>query len=347
MSEINGCVGHTTDMLPFERRTPGNPSNNTYGIDFDIDYKIVEQGATYKYNCEGDNRVHGLGGGRAGYGRFGELIMDFTFKDGRKFHEVLDFRQLMAAMLEKYEIHQIPKGNKEMSYRGSAELSIKINNNKLTVDYELVDTINGWRGPHKYYHYPIFEKDFQNPFSIDTERKEKHDVLQDMPGNPDLNLCGISFMVDKNAFARGTYSYAPEGSRVLIIADEGRFGYQSTGVLSLDYTLKNGRRIQEQIDLQPLLNELLENPQLINLSATMFGGYADLVVRIASNRLEVDYRLLERKKKQSSTEMKWEETYNKERDRPSVNYRLIQDLTSDPSQYKEHLYPVFIRKFQD
>lgn len=156
MIDIGGCAKQTSNLLPFERRIPGNSLDNTYGIDFDIDYEAINDDATYRYSVEGKNFVHGLGGGRFGYGRFGELIMDFELKDGRKFHEVLDFRALVVEMLQKYEIFNLAK----TKFGGFAKFDIKIDNKRLVVDYVLTVIKNNNPYVFHYYNYPVYEKDF-------------------------------------------------------------------------------------------------------------------------------------------------------------------------------------------
>ena len=353
MGEINGCSakkanplpfeGKKVDPLPFEKRTPGNPWTNTYALHFDIDYKVVEQGATYQYIPKGEHWVHGLGGGRGGYGLFDELIMDFGFKDGRKFYEVIDLRALMAAMLERYSIFDLAK----TKFGGVAEFEIRIDQKRLTIDYQI--TLIESEKPYirKYYEYPVFEKAFTEAGLSGATVQSDVQTAGALPGNPDLNICGISFVLDSEVLANGSYSYSPEGTRVMQIADGGRFGYQKVGELDLDFTLKDGRRIRQQIDMRPLIAKVRTHPQLIDLAASKFGGYADLMVSINKDGLTVDYRLLERREKSTLREMIWEETYQKRKDRPRIDYRLIEDLTADSSQYREHLYRVFERKFAE
>ena len=84
------------------------------------------------------------------------------------------------------------------------------------------------------------------------------------------------------------------------IADGGRFGYQRVGELELDFTLIDGRRIRQHIDMRSLIAKVKTHPQLFDLAASKFGGDADLTVNINKDGLTVDYRLLERRKKAPS-----------------------------------------------
>ncbi len=342
MSGTNGCSptssANHVKLLPFEKKTPGNPRSNDYGLNFDIDHDIVQPGATYQYNYGRMRETHGLGGGRSGYGLFGELVLDFSFKDGRTFHEVLDLRNLMRAMLQKYEIYDLSK----TQFGGSAELLIRVDQKRLTIDYSLIETKQ--EDPHflwTYIHYPVFVKDLTKTEARGTTTGRHRQTLESIPGNPDQNLCGISFEVDTDSFAFGTYRYSLEEDRVMQIRGGGRYGYQSAGELILDFTMRDGRRVQQTVDLYPLLYELKKNPALIDFAASKFGGYADFVVRITKHDLTMHYRLLERRKKTKLTEMIWDETYKKKKDRAQVNYRLLQDLTAQPIQYTEYLYPIY------
>ena len=347
MNGTNGCGATNSStnqdkLLPFEKKTPGNPTLNYYGLRFDIDYDIVKKGATYQYNYGKAREAHGLGGSRSGYGLFGELILDFSFKDGRTFHQVLNLRDLMATMLQKYDIYDLG----ETKFGGSTDLLIRIDQMRLTIDYSVDETKR--KDPHflwGFRQYPIFEKNFAASLSKDAAATKDGQQWEIIPGSPDLSLYGISFVLDKDYFVSGTYRYSPEGNKVMPILGGGRYGYQSAGELSLDFTLKNGRRVQQRIDLRLLLQKLQKNTAMIDLSAGKLGGYTDFVVRIEKNNLAVDYRLLERRKKTKLSEMTWEETYQLKKDRPKINYRLLQDLIADSTQYMGHIYPLFVRKF--
>ena len=131
------------------------------------------------------------------------------------------------------------------------------------------------------------------------------------------------------------------------ITENGRYGYQDIGELKLNFALKDGRNIEKNIDLIPLFADLQKNVNIIDLSKSKFGGYADLVIRIERDHLEIDYRLLERKKKQKLEAVSWHESYKREEDRPGTGYQLIQTLTAHPSQYTEHLYPIYHYNFNN
>ena len=270
MTGITGCSevnsSHHYEAMPFERQTPGNPTTNDYALHFRVDYKVVEQGATYTYRYGGGSETHGLGGGRSGYGAFGELVLDFKFKDGRAFHEVINLRKLMANMLQRYKIHDL--SDTDLEYGGSAYLSINIDNNGIFIDYNLDKQMSMKPYISQYYQYPLFEKVLSQK------------IISPLPGNPDLNLFGISFYVDRDIFCEGNYEYTVEDGKIIPINELGRYGYQNVGKLYLNFTLKNGQNIRKDIDLKQLFIELQNNLNIIDLSRSKFGGYADLVIRI-------------------------------------------------------------------
>ena len=336
MTGITGCSevnsSHHYEAMPFERQTPGNPTTNDYALHFIVDYKVVEQGATYTYRYGGGSETHGLGGGRSGYGAFGELVLDFKFKDGRAFHEVINLRKLMANMLQRYKIHNL--SDTHLEYNGGAEVNIKIDKERIFIDYTLDKTKSMNPLISEYYQYPLFEKSLL----------ENNELLP-LPGNPDLNLFGIRFYLDRDIFCEGNYKYTAEDGKIIPINELGRYGYQNVGKLYLNFTFTNGQNIRKDIDLKQLFIELQNNLNIIDLSRSKFGGYADLVIRIERDHLTIDYRLLERKKKQKLKAVSWHESYKREEDRPGTGYRLIQTLTAHPSQYTEHLYPIYHYNF--
>lgn len=338
MTGITGCSevnsSHHYEAMPFERQTPGNPTTNDYALHFRVDYKVVEQGATYTYRYGGGSETHGLGGGRSGYGAFGELVLDFKFKDGRAFHEVINLRKLMANMLQRYKIHDL--SDTDLEYGGSAYLSINIDNNGIFIDYNLDKQISIKPYISQYYQYPLFEKVLLQK------------TISPLPGNPDLNLFGISFSINKDIFSQGNYRYNFEKDKTMRITENGRYGYQDIGELKLNFTLKDGRNIEKNIDLIPLFTDLQKDANIIDLSKSKFGGYADLVIRIERDHLAIDYRLLERKKRTELSEIEQTQAiYLKNYDRSASNYRLIRELTKDSTQYTEYLYPIYWYNFKD
>ena len=346
MSGTNGCSptssANHVKLLPFEKKTPGNPRSNDYGLNFDIDHDIVQPGATYQYNYGRMRETHGLGGGRSGYGLFGELVLDFSFKDGRTFHEVLDLRALMRAMLQKYEIYDLSK----TKFGGTAEIIIKIDKTRITIDYSLTERKQ--EEPHfvlSYIQYPVFVKDFNRTEVKDSTREINGQNLVLFPGNPDQNLCGISFEVDTDSLASGTYRYSPEEDRVMQIVGGGRYGYQSAGELILNFTTKYGIHVHEKVDLRPLLNELKGNNAFIDIDSNNFGGYADFLIRITKNTFTINYRLLKRTEKTTIAPIGLTLLLKKDTDRCLVNYKLLQDLTYNKYQYIEYIYPIYKKSF--
>lgn len=321
MTGITGCSeinnSHHYEAMPFERQTPGNPTTNDYAINVNADYNIIERGATYTYGYGGGTETHGLGGGRSGYGAFGELVLDFKFKGGRIFHEVINLKKLMADMLQRYQIQDL--SDTHLEYNGGAEVNVKIDKERIVIDYTLDKTKSMNPLISEYYQYPLFEKSLL----------ENNELLP-LPGNPDLNLFGIRFYVDRDIFCEGNYKYTAEDDKIIPINELGRYGYQN---------------IRKDIDLKQLFIKLQNNLNIIDLSRSKFGGYADLVIRIERDHLTIDYRLLERKKKQKLEAVSWHESYKREEDRPGTGYRLIQTLTAHPSQYTEHIYPIYHYNF--
>lgn len=344
-STQNGCANSNLveDMLSFEKTTPGKPSNNTYGIQFDPEPNVCDiKNCTYTYtrNNKTQHLINGkvepsvMAGGRGGYGLFGDMEMHFRFLDGRKYHEILPFQTLIGNMVKKYRIHDLSK----TPYGGEVDIYIRIRNNRLAVDYRIDQTTNNnlyeYENPISYL-YPVFEKDLL-PGNMTPET---------FPGNPEQGLCGLSFEIDQSIFVSGMYQYSPEGEKSFPMGKQGRYGYQSSGVLTLDFTLKDNRRIQEVIDVRPLIRKLAAARDMVDLDASNHGGVADIVVHIGAGRLQVDYRLLERKEKTVLPPLTYRAMlFDINKDRPAVNYRIIEAITAKGSSYKEHRYPLYEKR---
>ena len=334
MSELTGCNRHSRgrELLPFEKKIPGNPCLRSYTLAFGTDWKLFKEG-TYSYIPKGPDWVYHIGGSRTGYGLFDDLIMDFSFTDGRVFHEVIDFRKLMAEMLQRYTIFDLAK----IPFGGFAELDVNIIQDKIIANYILSEPIQ--EEPHRilrYYQYPVFVKDLSESTAPPS-----------LPGNPDLNLYGLIILPEAGVRVDGSYTYSLEGSKTLQIADGGRYGYQRTGSLALSFSGKNGKRQQKHIDIKHLLNELPNNTPPVDLASTKFGGLAEVVVRITQNQLLVDYRLLERTQKSELGPRNFGEVHYKTSDKNKLNYRMIRDLTADPALYTEHRYPLAVIALDD
>jgi hypothetical protein len=148
MTATTGCAANGID----EVKVPGNYD---YGINFKIDWKVFESG-TYIYGPLGST-VRRLGGARLGYELFFDLTLDFRFKDGREYHEKIDIRPLIREMVKKHDIPDMTK----TKWGGGADLIISINVDKLSMVYEVQESL--WKERtkqmfYKYYRYPVFEK---------------------------------------------------------------------------------------------------------------------------------------------------------------------------------------------
>ena len=113
-----------------------------------------------------------------------------------------------------------------------------------------------------------------------------------IPGNPNLNDYAIIFEIDWDVYDSGTYSYGPEGSTVRRMGG-GRLGYKLFFDLTLDFKYKDGREYHEKIDIRPLIQKMVKQHQIFDLSKTKWGGMATLIVRIERDLLAIDYEVRE------------------------------------------------------
>lgn len=148
MTATTGCAASGMN----EVKVPGN---DDYTTRFNIDWHVFESG-TYSYGPVGST-VRRLGGARSGYELFFDIILDFRFKDGREYHEKIDIRPLIQEMTRKHDIPDMTK----TKWGGGAALIININDNKLSIDYEIHERI--WKESPKQllfksYIFPVFEK---------------------------------------------------------------------------------------------------------------------------------------------------------------------------------------------
>ena len=67
-------------------------------------------------------------------------------------------------------------------------------------------------------------------------------------------------------FSQGDYRYNFEKDKTMRITENGRYGYQDIGELKLNFTLKDGRNIEKNIDLIPLFTDLQKDANIIDLS---------------------------------------------------------------------------------
>ncbi len=118
-----------------------------------------------------------------------------------------------------------------------------------------------------------------------------------IPGNPDLNDYAIDFEPDWDVFEAGTFSYDPRDTRKLWMG--GRLGYQDFYTLTLNFKFKDGREYHEKIDIRPLIQKMVKQHQIFDLSKTKWGGGARLIITINTNRLSIEYLIYERIKKEN------------------------------------------------
>ena len=149
-------------------------------------------------------------------------------------------------MLQRYQIHDLSDNHFE--YNGGAEVNVKISKERISIDYTLDKIKNMNPLISEYYQYPLFEKSLL-----------ENNKLPPLPGNPDLNLFGIRFYVDRDIFYEENYKYTAKGGKIIPINELGCYGYQSAGKIYLNFTLKNGQNIRKYIDLKPLFEKLKNN----------------------------------------------------------------------------------------
>ena len=124
-----------------------------------------------------------------------------------------------------------------------------------------------------------------------------------IPGNPNLNDYAIVFKRERGVLESGTFSYGPEGSTIRKLGNRGRSGwklgnrgrsgYKLFFDLTLDFKYKNGRKYHEKIDIRPLIQKMVEQHKIFDLSKTRWGGYTSLIIKIEPNRLAIDYEVRE------------------------------------------------------
>ena len=119
-----------------------------------------------------------------------------------------------------------------------------------------------------------------------------------IPGNPNLNDYAIFFEIDWDVYDSGTYSYGPEGSTVRRMGG-GRLGYKLFFDLTLDFKYKDGREYHEKIDIRPLIQKMVKQHQIFDLSKTKWGGGARLIINIKADKLSIEYLIYERIKKEN------------------------------------------------
>ena len=139
-----------------------------------------------------------------------------------------------------------------------------------------------------------------------------------IPGNPILNDYGITFKIDWDIFESGTYIYSPkdEIEDLPSLMGGGGSGYARFYTLILDFKFKDGREFHEEINLELLILEMVQKHNIFDLKTTKWGGFAEVNIRVKSDRLILDYNLSEMVKKEYP----------------------------EMVLYKEHYYPIFEKK---
>lgn len=120
-----------------------------------------------------------------------------------------------------------------------------------------------------------------------------------VPGN---NEYGTRFNIDWGVFESGTYSYGPVGSTVRRLGG-GRSGYEMFFDLTLDFKFKDGREYHEEIDIRPLIQEMVKKHEIPDMTKTRWGGGATLVININDKKLSMDYEVSEYIWKESTKQM--------------------------------------------
>ena len=123
-----------------------------------------------------------------------------------------------------------------------------------------------------------------------------------VPGNPFPNEYGLHFQVDWKVYDSGTWIYLPRGDERIDphkMGNVGRSGYRSFNILTLDFKFKDGRAYHEEIDLRPLIAEMLKNNTIPDLSKTKWGGYTDVEINVHADKLSLVYVVTEYIKKEN------------------------------------------------
>jgi|GEM_PF-6818702 len=117
-----------------------------------------------------------------------------------------------------------------------------------------------------------------------------------IPGNPILNDYAIRFDIDWDMLTSGTYIYSSGDKRIHQLGG-GRAGYTLFYPLIMDFKFKDGREYHENINIEPLIQKMVKNHKIFDLSKTKWGGFATINIKLESNRLVMNYELSEMIKK--------------------------------------------------
>ena len=149
-------TGMTACAAEVEMKDLDVPGHFDYHTKFRPDWDVFDTG-TYLYD-PGDDRRHGIGGGRSGYTEFYTLMMDFQFKDGRTFHEEVDIKPLIKEMLKKHTIPDMRKREKGRGPGSGVGLEIFIKELEIVIEYVVTEQILEPDYEHLKYRYPLYKK---------------------------------------------------------------------------------------------------------------------------------------------------------------------------------------------
>lgn len=146
---LMGCaMGRKSDTFPVQ-------GDNEYGINFELDYDVFDEGEYFyaPFDRYSDSPLR-MGGGRSGYRRYYTLIMNFSFKDGRSFHEEIDIEALMRDLADRENIYDV------RGLLGSgATVEINISKHDLIIVYVISEVFFKPNYKIKDYRYPLYRKE--------------------------------------------------------------------------------------------------------------------------------------------------------------------------------------------
>jgi len=128
------------------------PGDDEYSIRFEVDWSVFDSG-TFSYGPEGST-VRDIGGGRGAYGAFFNLTLDFSFKDGRRYGEVIDVKEYVRQLAATVEVF----GNRDTDWNVFATLVIQIEKNELALIYRVSEQILEPDYEHRHHYYPLYRK---------------------------------------------------------------------------------------------------------------------------------------------------------------------------------------------
>lgn len=149
---LTGCaMNRETEIFPVQ-------GDDEYGINFQLDYDVFDEGGYYYAPSDlyggSARKPRKMGGIRSGYRRYYTLIMDFSFKDGRSFHEEVDIEALMRDLASREDIFD----NRDTKWGGVTELEVTVDSGRLNIDYEVTERILEPKYKVFRYRYPLYRK---------------------------------------------------------------------------------------------------------------------------------------------------------------------------------------------